>query len=209
MKRLMLNIKYKGRGTISFKLASQLAAEMSTNLLSQVYAQISPDIVGNEKRDLEVATEYGRRLEAISENTNSHTVDHLVKHYPAHDFIIDDDEARLWFNNVDFPSEELYKLLTLLGDDALAEANPARIFALTPNDNEDEDEELDDGPEEEAGASARVDGASTVDDRGAGNSTGDSSSAGARTPGPEAASRIGVQENAKVRPIRPNSRDAT
>jgi len=175
---MMLNIKVKGQSTISFKLASQLAAEMSTNLLSQVYAQISPDIIGNEKRDLEVATEYGHRLESVSQNTNSHTVDHLVSHYPSHDFVIDDDEARLWFNNVDFPSEELYNLMACLGDDALGEASPTVVLALSLQDDEDEKDEQIEAGREEASARPGNGGEASMADGGDADRSGDSSPSG-------------------------------
>lgn len=145
--RLMINIKVKSKSLVSFKLASQLAADMSANLLSSVYAQVSPDIVGNEKRDLDIAVQYGKRLGEVSQNINSHTVEHLVKCYPSHDFIIDDDEARVWFNNVDFPSEELYglvgALVNVFGPIAYEEADEPIVLPLSDSSFFDDENDKD------------------------------------------------------------------
>jgi Serine dehydrogenase proteinase len=179
--RLMINIKVKSQSLVSFKLASQLAAEMSSKLLSQVYAQISPDIVGNEKRDLDIAIQYGLRLGIISQNINSHTVEHLVQCYPSHDFIIDDDEARQWFTNVDFPSEELYRLVGALGPMAFNEADDPCVVALSAEDTFED--EQDEEAEEASGDAADSPGAAEMGDRGAGDQSGDTVSAGSQLSG--------------------------
>jgi len=163
--RLMISIKVKSKSLVSFKLASKLAADMSSKLLSEVYAQISPDIVGNEKRDLDIAVHYGLRLGKVSQNINSHTVEHLVKCYPAHDFIIDDDEARDWFNNVDVPSEELYSLIGALGRLAFEEADDPVVLPLTA-DGFLSDEDHDDEEGEDKGDASHDSGKAAVGDGG-------------------------------------------
>ncbi len=171
--RLMISIKVKSDSLVSFKLASQLSADMASKLLSQVYAQISPDIVGNEKRDLDIAVHYGHRLNDISDNAkDAHTVEHLVQCYPSHDFIIDDDEARTLFDNVDVPSSELYELVVEVGPVAFNEAEKPFVLALTaPNAFEDDDDE-----DQDSAAGTDASGAVEVDDSGEGDQRGDSAS---------------------------------
>jgi hypothetical protein len=96
-----------------------------------VYAQVNPDIVGSENRDLEVALAYGVRLIGYSQNATIETVHNLVHDYPSHDFIIDDDELRTIFQNIDTPSENLYSVISHLGEFIYDEASPTIAFGIT------------------------------------------------------------------------------
>ena len=118
---LMLKIKRRSGDLISFRLASDVSARMTAELMAQVYGQISPDIIGSDFRDLQVALLYRIRLVKYSQNTSPMVVKHLVEHYPSHDFIIDNEEAASLFNEVEYPSPALYKVIGLLGDAAYNE----------------------------------------------------------------------------------------
>jgi hypothetical protein len=127
----MLKTTMKSGGLVNFKVASELSASITSNLLAPVYAQINPDIVGNDYRDLNVAMQYGLRLIENSKNASFSTVMHLVHHYPSHDFIIDNEEAADLFENVDEPTDELYSLIRTLGEEAYNEPNSPIVCALT------------------------------------------------------------------------------
>lgn len=114
--KFMLNLMTKSGGLVSFRLASDLSATMTSSIMSAVYGKMDPEVVGGDQRDLEVALHYGLRLAEKSGNASPQTVYHLVNSYPAHDFIIDDDEARTLFENVGFPSSELMLLSAVCGD---------------------------------------------------------------------------------------------
>lgn len=129
--RLMINISVKSRGNVSFKLASELSATMASTMMTPVYAQINPEIVGAENRDLDIAYAYGTRLTAVSGNAGVETVFNLIHGYPSHDFIIDAKEAGELFNNVEQPREELYQILAALSEAAYGEASPSIVAALT------------------------------------------------------------------------------
>jgi hypothetical protein len=129
--QFMLRITMSSGGLVSFKLASELSASMASNLLSAVYAQINPDVVGNDFRDLNVALQYGIRLIRNAGNADLSTVLHLVNHYPSHDFIIDNEEASELFQNVDQPEEELYSLIGYLGEIAYNEPDVPDVRPLT------------------------------------------------------------------------------
>lgn len=160
---LMLEIKKRSYDQISFRLAAEVSSKMTGELLSGVYGQISPDVVGSDYRDLQVALHYGIRLAEASGNATPGTVTHLVENYPSHDFVIDNEEAAALFNNVAFPSGNLYSLISLLGDVAYNEDRSGVVLALSKQqakaegsdhangDNSESVEVRDDGDAESAG----------------------------------------------------------
>ena len=129
--RLMMNITVRSRGNVSFKMASELSANMASTMLSPIYAQMNPDTIGSENRDLNIATEYGSRLAKDSRNAKANAVYRLVHHYPSHDFVIDQKEAKTLFKNVDHPTECLYEIVGALGDAAYNEAASPIVCALS------------------------------------------------------------------------------
>ena len=127
--QFMLGIKRRSDDLISFRLASEVSAQIASTLMAPVYSQISPDVVGSDYRDLNVALQYGIRLARVSRNAPITSVMHLVQHYPSHDFIIDDEEAEDLFNYVDSPSENLYALMSVIGSPAYDESQSAVVYA--------------------------------------------------------------------------------
>jgi hypothetical protein len=81
--KLMLSITLKSQGLVGFKLASELSAEMAAKLVAPIFAQINPDVVGGENRDLNVALHYGTRLSDFGMNADIDTVVRLVHGYPS------------------------------------------------------------------------------------------------------------------------------
>lgn len=159
--RLMVGITLKSGGNVSFKLASELSASMASTMMAPIYAQINPETVGSENRDLNIAFEYGSRLIVCSSNASVQSVFKLVYGYPSHDFIIDGDEARQLFTNVDYPSESLYQLVGFFGDAAYDEAEPSLVQALIPVPIEgvEEDDDFDAGTGRSEGPDDGSDGA--------------------------------------------------
>jgi hypothetical protein len=157
--RLMIGITLRSQGNVSFKLASEVSSTMAGQMMSGVFGQINPEVVGSEKRDLEVAREYGERLIAGSSNASSSAVHTLVYGYPSHDFIIDDDEAKDLFKNVELPRDSLYQIVGFLGEAVYNEATPTVAVALTRRENEDEKNDHDDqGAAGTDGAAESLDG---------------------------------------------------
>jgi hypothetical protein len=136
---LMVSITAKSGGTIRFKLASEISSSITSNLLSPIYAQLDHNVVGGEYRDLDVAFHYGIRLIEHSKNAAPTTVYHIVHHYPAHYFIIDNEEAADLFHNVEAPSEHLYTIAGYMGDVTYDEADPVVAYALTPGKSKEEE----------------------------------------------------------------------
>lgn len=156
-------------------MASELSAGMTSTALAPIYAQMNPDVIGSEHRDLHVATEYGDRLASKSCNAKINTVERLVKDYPAHDFVIDMEEAKELFRNVDYPSENLYRVVGALGPGAYNEAPGTMVFALAQFATEEKEDGEDSGGDERSSAEQEVDDSGGEDRSGASGtgSTGD------------------------------------
>ena len=97
---VMLEITVNSGKNISFDVASRIAVEIATKVMTPVYAQINPEALGNDLRDLEIATAYGHRLIEYGKNATKETIRKLVEDYPAHDFIVDKAEASTLFKVV-------------------------------------------------------------------------------------------------------------
>jgi len=126
---------------------------MTSSLMSGIFSKIDPDVVGSDRRDVDVAQEYGYRLVDVSENATRSTVRHLVNHYPSHDFIIDDEEARELFENVSYPKIELMTLAGFLGKMAYNEASDVLVMSMSEleeTDGEDGDKSESEGDGEVA-----------------------------------------------------------
>ncbi len=113
--KIMLDIKKRSRYNISFETASRIASDIVSGVMAPVYAQINPDSLGNDLRDLRVAQAYGERLAKFSNNVKPRTVSELIRDYPSHDFIIDQREASDLFKNVEEPPESLSVLISEIG----------------------------------------------------------------------------------------------
>ena len=138
----MMGIKTSSGGLISFKLAADISWRLTAELMSPIFAQINPDVIGSDHRDLSIATSYGERLAKISLNPKARAVHKLVADYPSHDFIIDREEAATLFNKVDEPKSELYALVGLISDIAYQQAMPGVVTGCTeiPQEDTGEDE---------------------------------------------------------------------
>jgi hypothetical protein len=127
----MLRITMQSGGRVNFRLASELSATLTSNLLAPIYGQINPDTVGSDYRDLNIAFEYGSRLVQHSGNATPEAVQRLVQGYPSHDFIIDSDEAKELFRTVETPSVSLYTLVGAIAPIAYQEQSQRFVKALT------------------------------------------------------------------------------
>ena len=125
-------------GTISFEVASRVATTIATGVMEPVYAQIKPEELGNDLRDLSIATEYGNRLVERGKNGKPDSVRRLVEDYPEHGFIIDNVEASDLFNVVKPPTKEIQSLITALGKTCYVAQSPHVIERLDRNPGDKE-----------------------------------------------------------------------
>ncbi len=93
-------LSIKGNSSITVRTAAEMASKLTVGLFSPIYAHIDPLKLGEIRRAIMIAYDYGQRLDKYDQNLKSGTLDRLVTDYPSHNFVIDRQEARQLFNNV-------------------------------------------------------------------------------------------------------------
>lgn len=121
--RFALGIKRKSGGSVTFKTAAAMAAEISVGLVAPILSQLDPIKVGEIHRSVRVAEQYARRLAITGGNVIEmppfDAINTLVRGYPSHGFVIDLEEAKMIFHDVIAAEGTLLKLLTSLEGDAI------------------------------------------------------------------------------------------
>jgi hypothetical protein len=112
--KLMMSIKANSGGSVRFKLAADLGAQLTRDLFAPIYAQITPEGLGEDYQELMVAYEYGKRLARVGGNISEEAIHRLVHEYPSHDFVIDALEAKTLFRSVEDATIEMYRLASTL-----------------------------------------------------------------------------------------------
>lgn len=113
---IFLNIVRQSGGAITTTRAMDIATELAQGLIGPIAQQLEPVRLGEIQRQLEVATEYGKRLGA-----NEHALYRLLNGYPCHSFVIDYDEAKELKLPVREPTEyelALYTSMTVRSKEA-------------------------------------------------------------------------------------------
>jgi hypothetical protein len=94
--------------------AIELAAKVATGLVAPLYAQIDPTKIGEMQRGIQIAKDYGERLNAYAGNLKADVLDVLVAGYPSHSFVIDRKEAKNLFHRVEPMSRLEIELINTL-----------------------------------------------------------------------------------------------
>jgi hypothetical protein len=102
-------------GLLSFASATKAASDFVTQLYAPVFSRIDPEEVGARARSMKIATDYGQRLSAKSQNLKPHTLRLLSETYSSHSFVIDHLEAETMFHRVRMADENERALVTALG----------------------------------------------------------------------------------------------
>lgn len=90
---------------MSTRVASEIASKLVIGLYEPVFAQVDPIRLGEMSAALQIAHEYGTRLNEAAKNLKESgiSLNKLVNTYPTHGFVIDRAEARKLFERVDAP----------------------------------------------------------------------------------------------------------
>jgi hypothetical protein len=103
-------------GQITTRTAFNVADTLMTELFRPIYAQLDPNRLGEYHRNMLVAMEYGKRLNAGNLRLGERSLRELVYNYPSHDFWIDRAEAESLFSRVRPPTDDERALANLLQD---------------------------------------------------------------------------------------------
>jgi len=116
--KYMLGIKEKSFGSVTFKTAADIAAQMAVGLVAPIFAQLDPIKVGEIHRSVRVAEEYAKRLSMIGQNikrdSDFDAINMLVRGYPSHGFVIDFIEAHLIFKRLSLAKRPSANMLSHL-----------------------------------------------------------------------------------------------
>lgn len=95
-----------GGSGLSTKIASEIASSLVKGIYEPMYAQIDPIRLGEMNAALQIANDYGERLNEKVKNLKDGALKKLIHSYPAHGFVIDRAEARKLFKKVEPPTPE-------------------------------------------------------------------------------------------------------
>lgn len=95
---------------LSTKAASDIAARLTIGVLEPISGQIDPMKLAEMQRAMDIAYQYGNRLNEKSGNLRSQGLDLLVSGYPSHGFVIDRKEAKSIFVRVNRPENFMQML---------------------------------------------------------------------------------------------------
>jgi hypothetical protein len=109
-----LKLIKKSDNCITTISAAKLAIDLTIGLLNPIYSQINPLQLGDTIRSLQIAAEYGRRLDSAYRNLIGDALDMLLNYYPSHQFIIDIREAKKLFKNVEDASGFITEIIDKL-----------------------------------------------------------------------------------------------
>lgn len=140
---VLLGIRQRSGGTISFKTASNVAAVMTGSMMSPVIGQIDPLAMGQDHQNLRIASEYGTRLIEKYGTVNEDAVEKLVELYPSHGFVIDPFEAMDLLGNVELATSPMLQLQAALASEMhranSREVNVVRLRDLFGEDDHEAD----------------------------------------------------------------------
>jgi hypothetical protein len=94
----LISIIAQSEGHISAKTSAEIARELAVGLFAPMTAQIEPERLGEVQRAINIAREYGLRLDR--QNLKKEALEKLVQGYPTHSFVIHFDEAKKLFVKV-------------------------------------------------------------------------------------------------------------
>lgn len=93
----LLSLTTRSGGRITVRTASEIAAKLTQALYAPIADQIDPIHMGEVKRSMAIAKEYGDRLIRDSEICEQEKLGSLISGYPSHGFVIDRKEAKQIF----------------------------------------------------------------------------------------------------------------
>lgn len=93
----LVSLTSRSGGRITARTASEIAAKLTQALYSPIADQIDPIHMGEVKRSMAIAKEYGERLIRKSEICDQDELGSLISGYPSHGFVIDKREAKQIF----------------------------------------------------------------------------------------------------------------
>lgn len=155
---------------LTSKTCADIAARLVIGMFEPIFAQIDPMRIAEMNRAMSVASQYGSRLNRG--NLKKNGLANLISGYPSHEFVIDRDEARKLFTDVQDTSKDeltISREVKAATDERTDKTTPAFLFIEpipaggpgeeTPADAPEHDERTDPQPggdSQESGPTSRT-----------------------------------------------------
>ncbi len=123
----LVSLTTRSSGRITVRTASEIAAKLTQALYTPITDQIDAIHVGEVKRSMAIAKEYGQRLIRKSGICDAETLETFISGYPSHSFVIDREEAKELFKSGtvrDCTADELALLEDLESYSLIPSASP-------------------------------------------------------------------------------------
>ena len=113
----LAEVKDMSGGQIGFKAAADAISPIVSGAFAPVFSQIDPLKIGENARAINIASDYGHRLNIKGRNLSSaYSMEMLVSGYPDHGFVIDIEEAKQLFSSVSSLDNEVNNICSLIGN---------------------------------------------------------------------------------------------
>lgn len=142
-----MSSEMKSRWPVTLKLAFDVSAKMTTDVLQGIYGRIDPLDLGEKYRAVRIGNDYAQRGNIRYRNVREERLRDLVEKYSDHAFVIDYREAQALFHRVRKATEAEMALLTALGQTALYEERKHDIRFLATYTKKDSSAANDEKPQ--------------------------------------------------------------
>src|SRR5690606_16059644 len=93
---------------------ADVATKLAIGIYEPILGQVDPMRLGEMEAALQIAFEYGDRLDGKFKNLKPDALLQLVHGYPSHSFVIDRKEARTLFKRVRAPNSDELEIATTI-----------------------------------------------------------------------------------------------
>lgn len=167
----MLRLIAKSSNAVTLRTAADIAAQLTIGLMSPIFEKIDPMRMGADARAMNIGQDYALRLHAKGKNLRgTEALNMLLNGYPSHSFVIDINEARGLFTNVEPLNGNLANALEQIGLLAVEPSATSVVCFLDGDDSGDSDAQESEnaaaGAGDAAGADLDADAATADDVRG-------------------------------------------
>lgn len=167
-------VDIRGGSQIRTKTAAEIATKLASGFVSPIAQKIDPVTLGEHQRAMQIAFEYGNRLNEMAKSLRPQALQKLIGSYPVHGFVIDRKEATQLFNCVIEPDTETEGLYSWARELIKTVPMPSDVPLVSDLKGENDEDANEPDPSEE-----------THPDTESGGNEGDHEGAGAESTGNE------------------------
>jgi len=103
-------VDIRGGAHLRTKLAADIAAKLADGFIAPIAAKIDPVTLGEHQRAMQIAFDYGQRLNEMSDALKKDALMKLIGRYPSHGFVIDRKEASELFKRIERPTDDIQRV---------------------------------------------------------------------------------------------------